>query len=217
MKTLLIATVGLVFIGGYFYYLSAINSKPEIEEVKPNETAVPQTTTTTASVPAQIATFENADYNFTFTYRVKPYGYSVFENNTQQNAEQGTLFGVTLVRTDDYNEAVKAAAEGNAHDGPPSMSVSVFTVPEGTNIAEWLVRNKIFSNCQEGSVMPISVASEARASCLWDGLYAGETRALIEGTKIYLLTGTRENMETTDGYSYAKDFMDVVESFSTTN
>ena len=51
------------------------------------ETPVP-----TESAPAQIAVFENTDYDFTFKYRIKPYGYSMFENNLQQNIDLGTLF-----------------------------------------------------------------------------------------------------------------------------
>ncbi len=218
MKTILIALLFLFGIGGYFYYTNSLTSKPEIiNEFKPDIFATPTTTTTMEAEPAQIAIFESKEYSFTFKYRINPYGYSLFENNAQQNTELGTLFGVALVRSDDYSASVKAAAEGNAHDGPPSMSVYVFTAPLGTNLAQWLEKNKILSNCVEGTVMPISVAGEAGASCLWDGLYAGETRAVQKTDKIYLIMGTRENMETQDGYSYAKDFMVVVESFTVTN
>lgn len=218
MKTILIALLFLFGMGGYFYYTNSLNFKPEIvNESKPDIFVTPIGTTTMEAEPVQIAVFENKEHSFTFKYRIKPYEYSLFENNAQQNTEQGTLFGVTLVRTTDYSASVKAAADGNAHDGPPSMSVYAFTAPVGTNLAQWLVQNKILSNCVEGTVMPISVAGEAGASCLWDGLYAGETRAVQKADKIYLIMGTRENMETPDGYSYAKDFMDMVESFSITN
>ncbi len=217
MKTILIALLFFFFIGGYFYYTNSLTLQPEIVNESKPDIFTPATTTTSDSAPAQIAVFENKEHSFTFKYRIKPYGYSLFENNAQQNTEQGTLFGVTLVRSTDYNDSVKAAAEGNAYDGPPSMLVYVFSAPLGTNLAQWLEQNKIHSNCEEGTVMPISVAGEAGTSCLWDGLYAGETRAVQRADKIYLLSGTRENMETPDGYSYAKDFMDVVESFALTN
>ena len=217
MKTIFIALLFLFGIGGYFYYTNSLNFKPElVNEAKPDIFLTPATTTIVAA-PAQIAVFENKEHNVTFKYRTKPYGYSVFENTLQQNTELGTLFGVTLVRSDDYSESVKAAAEGNAHDGPPAMSVYVFFAPVGTNLAQWLVQNKMLSNCEEDTVMPISVAGEVGASCLWDGLYAGETRVVQKANKIYLVTGTRENMETSDGYSYAKDFMDMVESFAFIN
>lgn len=218
MKTIFIALLFLFGIGGYFYYTNSLTPQPEIvNESKPDIFVTPATTTTMEAEPAQISVFENKEHSFTFKYRINPYGYSLFENNAQQNTEQGTLFGVTLVRTTDYNDSVKASAEGNAHDGPPSMSVYVFTAPLGTNLAQWLEKNKILSNCEEGTVMPISVAGEAGASCLWDGLYAGETRAVQKTDKIYLIMGTRENMETQDGYSYAKDYIDMVESFTFIN
>ncbi len=216
MKALILVLVAVAVVSAYFYYIydpvDMTVDVPVVEIVEPVDMPLPATT-----APAQIAVYENTDYDFTFKYRINPYGYSLFENNLEQNSEQGTLFGVTLVRTTDYNESVKAAAAGNAHDGPPSMSVYVFTAPVGTNLAQWLVQNNQLSNCVEGTVMPISVAGEAGASCLWDGLYAGETRAVQKATKIYVLTGTRENMETLEGYSYAKDFMKVVESFTITN
>ncbi|MES2749386.1 MAG: hypothetical protein V4606_03260 [Patescibacteria group bacterium] len=217
MKTILIGVLFLIFIGGYFYINNTVTQQPEeVTEVMPGDTTVLPETAPTQSAPAQIAQFVNDDHDFGFKYRIKPYGYSVFENNTEQNTEQGTLFGVTLVRSDDYNESVKAAAEGNAYDGPPSINVSVYAAPLDTNLPSWLVTNSVRTNCQVGSVAPMMVVGEAGVGCVWDGLYAGETRAIQREDKIYVLMGTRENMETPDGYSYSKDFMDAIESFTFT-
>lgn len=214
MKKILFLIILVTLISGYFYYTytSSYPNTPEPEPVQVDttfETIDPQTTT----APAQIAVFENSEYGFNFNYRIKPYGYSVFENSGQQNLDQGTLSGVTLVRSDDYNETVRAAAEGNAYDGPPSMTVSVFEAPIVTDVPLWLTQNKMITNCEPGSVLSTVLAGRDASSCLWDGLYLGVTVASLHNNKIYLLTGTREEGETRDGFSYKKDFDDVVGSF----
>lgn len=212
MKALLIALVVVAAVSAYFYYDFAPADAPIDVPVVELE-VTPDTPTPTTSAPAQIAIFENTDYDFTFKYRIKPYGYSVFENTLDQNIDMGTLFGMTLMRSDDYNESVKAAAEGNAHDGPPAMSVYVFSASKILDLEEWMVGKKMITNCMTGEVTNTTLAGQDALVCLWDGLYPGVTIAQIRDNKIYLLVGTRESSETADGYSYEKDFNEVVESF----
>jgi hypothetical protein len=212
MKALLILLVLVAAGSAYLYYnyepADVTEAVPVVEVDEPVDTPLPST-----SAPAQIAVFENTDYNFTFKYRIKPYGYSVFENTLDQNIDMGTLFGVTFMRSNDYNESVKAAAEGNAHDGPPSMSVYVFSASKVLDLEAWMVGNTMITNCMEGEVTATVLAGEDASVCLWDGLYPGITIAQISDNKIYLLVGTRESSETADGYSYEKDFNELVESF----
>jgi hypothetical protein len=213
MKALFILLVLVATGSAYFYYkydpADVTVDVPVVEIEAPVDTPLP-----TTSAPAQIAVFENTDYDFTFTYRIKPYGYSVFENTLDQNIDMGTLFGATFMRSDDYNESVKAAAEGNAHDGPPSMSVYVFSASKILDLEAWMVGKKMITNCNEGAVTATELAGQDASVCLWDGLYPGTTIAQIRDNKIYVLVGTRESSETADGYSYEKDFNELVESFA---
>lgn len=215
MKALLIVLVLVAAGSAYFYFNYApadvTVDVPVVEVDEPVDTPLP-----TTSAPAQIAVFENTDYNFTFKYRIKPYGYSLFENTLDQNMDMGTLFGVTFMRSDDYNESVKAAAEGNAYDGPPGMSVYVFSASKVLDLDAWMIDNKMITNCIEGEVTATVLAGQDASVCLWDGLYPGTTIAQISDNKIYLLVGTRESSETPDGYSYEKDFNELVESFEVT-
>lgn len=216
MKALLLVLVAAAVISAYFYYdfvsTDTPAGVPEVENDDHFDTQPP-----TTSAPAQIAVFENADYNFTFKYRIKPYGYSVFENTLDQNNEIGTLFGVTFVRSNDYNESVRATALGNAHDGPPAMSVYVFSASKILDLNAWMVGKSMITNCVEGEVTATVLAGQDATVCLWDGLYPGVTIAQIRDNKIYLLVGTRESSETPDGYSYEKDFNELVESFEVTS
>ena len=216
MKTFILVLAILGLVGaGYFYS----RSQQETSIETPAETLDSQNDSLppAAAAPAQIAVFENADYGFRFDYRIKPFGYSIFENNTEQNLELETFFGVTLVRSDDYNASVQAAAEGNAHDGPPSMSLYIFSAQGVSDLETWLVENRMITNCNEGEVGATMLADADASSCLWDGLYPGVTVAHIRDNKIYVLVGTRESSETIDGYSYEKDFNELVESFAFTN
>lgn len=216
MKALILILVIVAVVSAYFYYDFSLTEVPaEVPVLELDET--PVTSVPTTSAPAQIAVFENTDYDFTFKYRIKPYGYSVFENTLDQNIDMGTLFGVTFVRSNDYNESVRAAAEGNAYDGPPSMSVYVFSASKVLDLEAWLVGNKMITNCAEGEITATVLAGKDASVCLWDGLYPGITIAQITDNKIYLLVGTRESSETPDGYSYEKDFNELVESFKITN
>lgn len=212
MKALLIILAFVAASSAYYYFSYAPADvtfvAPVVEIEEPVDTPLPAT-----PAPAQIAIFENTDYNFTFKYRIKPFGYSVFENTLDQNIDMGTLFGATFMRSDDYNESVKAAAEGNAHDGPPSMSVYVFSASKVLDLEAWMVGNKMITNCMEGAVTATELAGQDASVCLWDGLYPGVTIAQIRDNKIYLLVGTRESSETAEGYSYEKDFNELVESF----
>jgi hypothetical protein len=216
MKVFIIIAAFVLGAGAYYvydYYAGGEVVTVATPEPEPTVDTPPPPT----SAAAQIAIFENSDYNFTFKYRIKPYGYSIFENSTQQNLEMETLFGVTLVRSDDYNESVKAAAEGNAHDGPPSMSVYVFSASKVLDLEAWLIGNRMITNCVEGEIRATTLAGADAMSCLWDGLYPGITVAQIRDNKIYVLIGTRESVESPDGYSYEADFNDLVESFILTN
>ena len=216
MKALLLILVIVTAGSAYFYYSYApagvTVDVPVVEIDVPDDTPL-----TVTSAPAQIALFENTDYDFTFKYRIKPYGYSIFENNLDQNIDLGTLFGVTLMRRDDYNESVKAAAEGNAYDGPPGMSVYAFSASKVLDLEAWLMGNTMITNCSAGEVTATMLAGQDASVCLWDGLYPGTTIAQISDNKIYLLVGTREGAETEGGYSYEKDFNGVVESFGVIN
>jgi hypothetical protein len=212
MKALLLILVAVAVVSAYFYYdFSPADAPAEVSVVEIEET--PETPTPATTAPAQIAVFENTDFNFTFKYRIKPYGYSMFENTLDQNMDMGTLFGVTFMRSNDYNESVKAAAEGNAYDGPPGMSVYVFSASKVLDLEAWMVGNTIITNCMVGEVTATVLAGEDASVCLWDGLYPGTTIAQIRDNKIYLLVGTRESSETADGYSYEKDFNELVASF----
>ena len=216
MKALLIVLV-LVAAGSAYFYFSYAPADVTVDVPVVEIDVRDDTPLTTTSAPAQIALFESADYDFTFKYRIKPYGYSIFENNLEQNIDMGTLFGVTLLRSDDYNESVKAAAEGNAYDGPPGMSVYVFSASKVLSLEEWLVGKSMITNCAAGEVTATMLAGQDASVCLWDGLYPGTTIAQIRDNKIYLLVGTRESAETEGGYSYEKDFNDLVESFGVIN
>jgi hypothetical protein len=216
MKALLLILIAVALVSAYFYYsyapVDVTVDVPVVEIKEPVDTPLP-----TTSTPTQIAVFENSDYNFMFKYRIKPYGYSLFENTLDQNIDMGTLFGVTFIRSDDYNESVKAVAEGNAYDGPPGMSVYVFSASKVLDLSEWMIGNKTITNCMEGEVTATVLAGQDATVCLWDGLYPGTTIAQIRNNKIYLLVGTRESSETTDGYSYEKDFNELVASFGVKN
>lgn len=216
MKVLLIILAFVAGSSAYYYFSNApfevTFEAPVVEIEEPTDTPL-----TTTSAPAQIAVFENTNYNFTFKYRIKPYGYSMFENTLDQNIDMGTLFGVTLIRSDDYNAVVKAAAEGNATDGPPAMSAYVYSAANVLDLEDWLVENKMITNCMVGEVTNTVLAGSDAKSCLWDGLYPGVTVAQIRDNKIYLLVGTRESMETEGGFSYEKDFNQMVESFEVTS
>jgi hypothetical protein len=214
MKKILFLIILVTLISGYFYYTYTSSYPNTIEPIPVQvDTTFETLDPKTATDSAQISVFENSEFGFNFKYRIKPSGYSLFENSPVQNIEQGTLFGVTLVRSDDYNETVRAAAEGNAYDGPPSMSVSIFDAPNVTDVALWLTQNKMVTNCEPGSVSATVLAGRDASSCLWDGLYLGVTVALLHDNKIYLLTGTREEGETVDGFSYKKDLDELVGSF----
>ncbi len=215
MRTFILTFLLLAVLGGAYVYYQ-IDTKVAEAPVVPVDTT-PDTPLPTTSAPAQIAVFENTDYDFMFKYRIKPYGYSVFESSAEQNIDMETLFGVTLIRSEDYNESVKAAAEGNAHDGPPAISLYVFSASKVLDLSAWLVGKQMITNCMEGEVLATTLNGKDAMSCLWDGLYPGVTVAQIHNNRIYVLIGTREGAETPDGYSYEKDFNELVESFALTN
>ncbi len=215
MRTFILTFLLLAVLGGAYVYYQ-IDTKVAEAPVVPVDTT-PDTPLPTTSAPAQIAVLENTDYDFMFKYRIKPYGYSVFENSPEQNIDMETLFGVTLIRSEDYNESVKAAAEGNAHDGPPAISLYVFSASKVLDLSAWLVGKQMITSCMEGEVLATTLDGKDAMSCLWDGLYPGVTVAQIHNNRIYVLIGTREGVETPDGYSYEKDFNELVDSFALTN
>jgi hypothetical protein len=208
MKSIITLAVVVALFCGYWYFIYAPADTEVVVPMVEVEEVVELSDSPVISAPAQIAQFSNTDFGFGFKYRIKPYGYSVFENTAAQNVEQNMLFGVTLVRSGDYNESVRAAAEGNAHDGPPAISVLVFDAPNVSDVPVWLTQNKLVTNCEPDTVLSTVLANKDASSCLWDGLYQGVTVALLQDNKIYLVTGTREGNETPDGYSYEKDFND---------
>lgn len=212
MKVLILIVAAFTVVSVYFYFTIAPADAPFYTPVLPLDEII-DTPIPTTSAPAQIAVFENTDYDFTFRFRIKPYGYSVFENTLDQNIDIGTLFGATFMRSNDYNESVKAAAAGNAIDGLPSMSVYVYSASKVLDLEAWLASNKKITNCVEGEITATELAGQDASVCLWEGIYPGTTIAQISDNKIYVLIGTRESAETLDGYSYEKDFNELVESF----
>ncbi len=214
MKILVSLGFIAVLISGYVYFhldrepvpvpTSAVTETPD-DEFPPD---VPET-----GPGVQIAQYTNSTHAFAFKYRLKPYGYSIFENSPLQNSEMGSLFGINILRSADYNERESAIAQNMPYDGPPAISVIVFEASGVSDVASWLEEHERVTNCQAGSVLATVVADQDASSCLWDGLYSGVTVAVLHADKMYVLTGVRDEGETTDGYSYKKDFEDVVASF----
>jgi hypothetical protein len=202
---------------GYVYYQLPATELQGVVPVQMDQESVSQSDVVpTTGALAQIAQFTNEAYAFGFTFRIKPYGYSVFENTAAQNSEQGMLFGVTLLRSEDYNAVESAAAQGIFHDGPPSMSVLVFDAKGVQDGAAWLTENQVITNCEEGTALATVVSGKDAASCLWDGLYSGVTIVLLHKDRVYVFVGTREEGETVEGYSRKQDFEDLVASFNLT-
>jgi hypothetical protein len=194
------------------YFLNKPNIAPEVIVDQSNNL-----TDDTNFVPTlasdQIAVYENIDFGFKFKYRIKPYGYSVYNSTDEERYNIGSIFGVNFLRSEDYNSLERAKAEGIAYDGPPSISVNVFSASKVLNLPDWMVGNEKFTNCVDGSVVATSFSGLDAYSCLWNGLYSGVTIALSSNNKIFVLTGTREESEDNFGYSYKKDFEDIVSTF----
>lgn len=215
MKTFVSLLLLVILAGGYIYYRLSSTPQPVSTSVAPvTVTEQLPNSLPTPGTPVQIAQFTNDQFQFSFTFRIKPYGYSLRENTPVQNQEQGTLFGVTLLRSADFNAVESATAQGIPHDGPPSMSVFVLDAKGVSDAGVWLTEHRQLTNCEVGTVLATVVAGKDASSCLWDGLYAGVTVALHYADKMYVLIGVRDEGETTDGYSYKKDFDDLVTSFA---
>lgn len=207
--------IGSVLAGGYFYYRAqergvqvSAPALPVVENDNPSNT-VPVTVASD-----QIAQFTNTDFDFGFRYRIKPYGYSIFENTPEQNTQEGSAFGINLLRSEDYNALESARARGVAYDGPPAISVFVFDATGVSDVHNWLVRHTMITNCEEGTTLATVVAGRDAVSCLWDGLYSGVTVALLYDAKLYLFVGTRDETEVPGGHTYKKDFEDIVATFT---
>ena len=214
-KLLLFGLIVVCVFGGlaYYYFVFMSVTPVVVPTVAKPEFAPTSKYVLDTIASDQIAQFSNAAYSFGFRYRIKPYGYSIFENTAEENKQQGSLFGVNLLRSADYNDLESARARGVAYDGPPAISVSVFDATGVFDVHDWLVAHRVVTNCEEGTTLATVVADQDAVSCLWDGLYSGVTVALLHDTTIYLFLGTRDETEVPGGHLYKKDFEAVVASF----
>lgn len=217
MKWIVLLIITVTVLSGYFYYIFYISTPVESVTRMPDfvleNTASNPPSFVKNGAADQIALFESKEYGFSFKYRIKPYGYSVLENSPAENTARGSLFNVTLMLSNQYNQMQADIARGEYYGGPPTIGVEVFPASGVTNINDWLLANISFTNCVEGEVLATVVAGKDAASCLWDGMYAGITVGILHSNKIYLLTGDRQESVPDDWYSAKKDFEDVVASF----
>lgn len=218
MKTIIGLLVAImIIVGGYVVYNKDSSSKIVTTKDTATTTVPTINSETNSSVATQVTEFKNTENHFTFTYRTNPYGYTVTENTQAQNTEQNKVYSLSLVRTDEYNALKQAVADGENYDGPHAISVSVYNAGTSKDINTWLSEHQTETNCEKDTILSTTLDKQDASSCLWDGLYQGVTVGIIQDEKVYLLTGTREEEENTDGYSYNKDFNDLVQSFKFTS
>jgi hypothetical protein len=105
---------------------------------------------------------------------------------------------VTLIRTEDT-----AVPEGG--EGPRTVSVRLYPNPQGLGLLEWLRANGAESNFESGDGARFepgvdgsatsTVAGRESVTYRWDGLYAGETTALLHEGEAMLVTITYDGAE----------------------
>lgn len=177
------------------------------------ETAISPVVTITDNSVTQFSEYVNEEYHFQFKYRLQPTGYSLFTETDQQNNSEGSLFGISMIRTDEYNDSQRALEGGMPYDGPPAISVKVLKATGVTDINAWLIDHQQLTNCEEDTILATVIDNQDASGCMWDGLYKSQTLALLSDSYIYLFTGTIGEDETDTGFSYIGDFEEVIASF----
>jgi hypothetical protein len=204
MKVFFLATLAVLGVGTYYFFqMRSLEQEVAVPVVADVPAYEPQTTI------VQMTNYGNQEFDFNFTYRDSPFGYLAIEKPSLTTTVDGSLFEVTLMRHTDYARVIASRDT----DGPPTIQVSVYRALAFTDVDSWLLKNALVTNCEEGEIRATVVDGKDASGCRWDGLYVGMTIALLQGEYVYMLTGTVDDPNAENQFSYEKDFDAVVASF----
>lgn len=151
------------------------------------------------------ATYASTELGIQFEYTVYPNGYVLQRIEKRASDDENLLGSLLLMRQTDLDELLESI-EGR--EGPPTISVLVFDDVDNMQLSEWLAANNGFTNFSEQGVEDITIGGEDAIVYNWEGLYNGQTAAVMMGSRVYVFTGNYT--DPSDGR--LDDFEDLLES-----
>jgi hypothetical protein len=181
MKKVAISLLLVVLIAGVFFLLQwngikndEINGQIDEDSGQPNIEADIQNS------------FEDSELGFRFEYRVSPRGYILEELLLGEKDNPDIKKAIILTRISDYEELQNSIV---GREGPPNMNVLIFESKD-SDLEEWLLRKSLFTNYKKNAGKKFSIGRTEGIKYSWDGLYQGETVAVLKNEMIYLFTSS---------------------------
>jgi len=143
-----------------------------------------------------------------FTYNGAATGYTIIESSPGENDADNFLKKLIIIKTGDYELIKNSEGQG----GPPTFNITAFRDVE-VSLVEWLEENQYFTNYQESAAHPFTISGIQGVRYTWEGMFSGETIAVVKDEKIYLIEGAFHS-GTED--TRKADFSTIVDTFSFT-
>lgn len=192
MNKILIITVAIFIIGGYFLFSHTDTEKSvQVEEIEyTNET--------------KLDVYSNAELEYEFSY---PNSYIMLEDTESTNSN--FISGVRLFDRVEYEIFAESL---DAREGPPAISLRVYNNPDSLHAPVWAMREPLESNIEMALNEPeeIVVGGANAVYYVVDGLYPIDTYVVAHAQKIYVLTGSYLEKDS----AIYKDFQSLVDSFN---
>ncbi len=145
--------------------------------------------------------------NLSFSYKTSPDSYVLI--NDYVHWPENIISSISLFKKLDYE---RVSQPGFVGEGPPSITISVFTNPERLNAKAWAEANSIASNIELIDSPPVAaeVGGVGGVYYLVLGLYLFDTYVFAYGEEIYLLSAAYH--EKND--EYYKNLLEVISTIA---
>jgi hypothetical protein len=181
----------ILLLVGFFAFNSYIYHEKQGDEGSP--------------ISQALTTYNSEVMGVSFDYLVGTEGYTLIKPENMDDGSSDFVDGVALLRTADYEDIQSGPDRG----GPPAINVRAFNAPD-TELIEWLEANSNFTNYQPDQSEPITIGDVEGIEYSWEGMFSGETAAVLYRGRVYMFDGTYSEK----GDQRQADFRDILETVS---
>lgn len=153
--------------------------------------------------------YENNQVGLRFEYRVEPDGYILIDQEEEYVSDETLVEHISLFDTSDYLELVVSSVP---REGPPGITVFMFSNPTNRSPEEWVNANERFSNIQLAltDIVDTTVSGMPAVRYTTDGLYTTDNVVVTHENHSIMFSG---------GYAYEDavirdDFEELLNSVS---